>query len=92
MREARDIIRGLLHTEKGTGIQPDNKYLFQVDKLANKMEIKKAVETIYKVKVQDVNTLIVPGKKKRVRYIQGRTPDWKKAIVTLKKDSKIDVT
>lgn len=92
MLEARDVIRGLLRTEKGTGIQPDNKYLFHVAKTANKMDIKKAVETIYKVKVQDVNTLVVPGKNKRVRYMLGRTPDWKKAVVTLKKDSKIDVT
>ena len=92
MLEARDIIKGLLRTEKGTGIQPDNKYLFHVDMTANKMEIKKAVETIYKVKVHDVNTLVSPGKNKRVRYMLGKTTDWKKAIVTLKKDSKIDVT
>ena len=51
-----------------------------------------AIEDIYKVKVQSVNTLVVPGKKKRVRQALGHTPDWKKAVVTLKEGQKIEVT
>ena len=69
----------------------DNKYFFSVDRKANKIEIKKAVEDLYKVKVQDVNTGILPGKLKRVRTKAGYTPDWKKAIVTLKDGHKIDL-
>ena len=70
---------------------PENKYLFWVDKRANKIEIKKAIEEIYKKKVIKVNTIIVSGKKKRVRYKEGYTSEWKKATVTLEKGEKIDV-
>ncbi len=86
------ILRALLRTEKGTSLLPYDKYHFLVDKTANKTEIKKAVETIYKVKVKDVNTLISHGKLKRVRHAYGRTSDTKKAVVTLKKGNKIEVT
>jgi large subunit ribosomal protein L23 len=72
-------------------MMPLNKYLFWVDKNANKIEIRKAVEGIYKVTVNNVNTLKVKGKPKRVRYTMGKTSDWKKAIVTLKEGDKIDV-
>ncbi|OGX08211.1 MAG: 50S ribosomal protein L23 [Omnitrophica WOR_2 bacterium GWA2_47_8] len=92
MISSYDIVRTLLRTEKGTHIEPERKYLFQVSKAANKVQIKKAVEEIYSVKVQDVNTGILPGKQKRVRQEYGYTPDWKKAIVTLKEGFKIDVT
>lgn len=91
MREPRDIIMSLFRTEKGTAIEPLNKYLFWVDKKANKIEIKKAVEEIYKVKVAKVNTMIAHGKKRRVRYKEGYTPDWKKAVVTLKEGEKIEI-
>lgn len=87
-----DIIKSLVRTEKGTMLEPDRKYFFQVAKNANKIEIKKAVEEIYKVKVQDVNTGIMCGKLKRVRQEQGHTTPWKKAIVTLKEGQKIEVT
>ncbi len=87
-----DIVKTLIRTEKGTFLEPQRKYLFQVDKRATKIDIQKAIEGIYSVKVQDVNTIIVPGKKKRVRQALGRTPDWKKAVVTLKEGSKIEVT
>jgi large subunit ribosomal protein L23 len=87
-----DIIKTLVRTEKGTALEPQRKYLFQVAKKSNKIEIKKAVEEIYKVKVQDVNTSIVRGKLKRVRQEQGSTTPWKKAIVTLKEGQKIEVT
>jgi len=87
-----DVIKNLVRTEKGTMIEPDRKYLFKVSKKANKIEIKKAVEEIYKVKVQDVNTSIVRGKLKRVRQQQGSTTPWKKAVVTLHEGQKIEVT
>ena len=85
-------IQTLLRTEKGVVIQANNQYIFAVAKNANKIEIKKAVEDIYKVKVDSVNTQIVPGKLKRVRRDQGHTSEWKKAIVTLKDGQKIDLT
>ena len=87
-----DIIKTLVRTEKGTMLESERKYLFQVAKSSNKIEIKKAVEEIYKVKVQDVNTSIVRGKLKRVRQEQGKTTPWKKAVVTLKEGQKIEVT
>ncbi|MFH0913223.1 MAG: 50S ribosomal protein L23 [Candidatus Omnitrophota bacterium] len=84
-----EIIKALLKTEKSTLHEPQNQYLFLVDKTANKIQIKSAVEEIYKVKVKAVNTLISCGKLKKVRYQLGRTPDFKKAIVTLRKGQKI---
>ena len=91
MKNPHDVVKGLLRTEKGANMMPLNKYMFWVDKDANKIEIKNAVESIYKVKVNKVNTLVSPGKNKRVRYVEGKTPDWKKAIVTLKEGQKIDI-
>ncbi|NQU73354.1 MAG: 50S ribosomal protein L23 [Candidatus Omnitrophica bacterium] len=87
-----DIVKSMLRTEKATMLLSENKYLFWVDKKANKIQIRKAVEDIYKVKVESVNTSMQRGKKRRVRYVQGKSPDWKKALVTLKEDSKIEVT
>ncbi|OQB12130.1 MAG: 50S ribosomal protein L23 [Candidatus Omnitrophica bacterium ADurb.Bin205] len=69
----------------------DGKYLFLVYPQANKIQIKRAVEEVYKVKVADVNTFISAGKLKRVRYHLGRTPELKKAVVTLKEGQKISV-
>lgn len=79
-----DIIKSLLRTEKATLYEPQGKYLFLVNNSANKIQIKRAVEELYKVKVKTVNTFISSGKMKRVRYQLGKTPDYKKAIVTLK--------
>ena len=87
-----DIIKALVRTEKSTLYEPQSKYLFLVEKRANKIQIKSAVEQIYKVKVQDVNTAIYPGKLKRVRYQLGKTPDFKRAVVTLKEGQKIQTT
>ncbi len=87
-----DIIKTLIRTEKGTTLEPQRKYLFHVANSSTKADIKRAVEEIYKIKVQNVNTTLVPGKKKRVRQQLGRTPDWKKAVVTLKEGEKIEVT
>ena len=91
MKTCYDAIKTLIRTEKGTAIEPQGKYLFQVARTANKIEIKEAIEEIYKVKVDSVNTTIVPGKKKVVRREQGYTTDWKKAIVTLEKGQKIEI-
>lgn len=85
-----DVIKSLVRTEKSTGYEPLGKYLFLVHKDSNKIQIKAAVEALYKVKVKDVNTLIVRGKMKRVRYQIGKTSDFKKAIVTLKEGQKIE--
>jgi large subunit ribosomal protein L23 len=92
MKTAYDTVISLLRTEKGTYLLPLNKYIFYVDKKANKFQIKDAIEQIYNVKVAKVNTSIVLGKVKRIRYKAGWTADWKKAIVTLKQGYKIDVT
>jgi len=92
MNSAYNIIRTLVRTEKGTMLEGERKYLFQVDSRANKIQIKKAVEELYKVHVQDVNTSNVPGKSKVVRREAGFTTAWKKAIVTLKDGQKIEVT
>ena len=92
MKNPHDVVRSIMRTEKGGVLLPLNKYLFCVDIKANKIEIKGAVQDIYKVKVNNVNTMIMSGKAKRVRYSVGYTPDWKKAVVTLKEGSKIDVT
>jgi large subunit ribosomal protein L23 len=90
MISSYDIIRSLLRTEKSTAYEPESKYLFLVGKSANKIQIKRAIEEIYKVKVKDVNTFVSRGKLKRVRYQLGRTPDIKKAVVTLKEGQKIE--
>jgi large subunit ribosomal protein L23 len=91
MKAAQDIIKALIRTEKSTIAEPHGKYLFLVVTTSNKIEIKRAVEQMYKVKVADVNTLIIRGKMKRVRYQVGKTPDFKRAIVTLKAGQKIEV-
>lgn len=91
MKDPRDILRKPVVTEKSTSLLQDNKYTFVVDPKANKTEIKQAVESIFKVKVEKVNTMRVKGKLKRVRNILGKTPDTKKAIVTLKKGDKIEI-
>lgn len=92
MKDPYTIILNPLRTEKGTNIQAkENKYIFKVSRNANKIEIKKAIEEIYKVKVDKVNTINVLGKWRRVRLVEGKRPDWKKAIVTLKKGETIEV-
>ena len=92
MNSPYDIIKSMLRTEKATVLLPQNKYVFWVDKKANKIQIRQSVEEIYKVKVAAVNTTMQRGKLRRVRYVQGKSPDWKKAVVTLKEGSKIEVT
>ena len=91
MKNPHDIIRRPVLTEKAYAGIADKKYIFEVDIHANKAEIKKAIETVFAddgVKVDKVNTLRTLGKMKRQGRTQGRTPETKKAYVTLKKDSK----
>lgn len=90
MKHAQDIIKALLRTEKSTLYEPDGKYLFLVHLKANKVQIRKAVEELYKVKVREVNTFISMGKLRRVRYQYGRAVDTKKALVELQKGQKIE--
>ena len=86
-----DVVKALVRSEKGTALEKERKYLFRVATPATKVDVKRAVEEIYKVKVQAVNVVNVPGKRKRVRMKYGYASDWKKAIVTLKEGSKIEV-
>ena len=76
------IIRPVI-TEKSNDEMQAGKYTFEVNKKATKVDIARAVEKLFEVKVLNVNTMIVKGKTKRVRYKEGKTPDWKKAIVTI---------
>ena len=86
---AYDIIKRPIITEQSMAGAEFKKYTFEVAKSANKIEIKKAVEEVFGVKVSKVNTLNMQGKEKRTgSYPAGRRPSWKKAIVTLTEDSK----
>jgi large subunit ribosomal protein L23 len=91
MKNVHDVLVGPMLTEKGTMMkETDNKVLFKVSRSANKVEIKNAVEQIFKVKVDRVTTMNVLGKKKRMGRFEGKRPDWKKAIVKLKEGEKLD--
>jgi large subunit ribosomal protein L23 len=87
-----DVIRSPVITEKSTAASEHNKLVFKVAPGATKSEIKAAVETLFKVKVKGVNTLIRKGKLKRFRGVKGRQSDSKRAIVTLEEGYSIDVT
>ena len=78
-----EIIIAPIITEKSNDMVQQGKYTFKVNKNATKVEIANAVEKLFEVKVLKVNTISVKGKKKRVGYHQGKTSDWKKAIVTI---------
>jgi large subunit ribosomal protein L23 len=92
MKEPYKIIESPLITEKSIAGVEQGKYTFRVSRDANKIEIAKAVEQVFNVKVNSVNTMTVKGKKRRQgRHPEGKTPDWKKAIVTLKPGYKIEV-
>lgn len=80
---AEEIILAPVVTEKSNMDMQDGKYTFKVAKKATKVDIKNAIEKLFEVKVSRVNTMIVKGKEKRVGVHQGRTSDWKKAIVTI---------
>jgi large subunit ribosomal protein L23 len=83
MANPRDVLLRPLITEKASSMMQDNKYTFVVPLTANKVEIRQAVENIFKVKVMVVNTVRVMGKTKRMGKTQGKRPDYKKAIVKL---------
>jgi large subunit ribosomal protein L23 len=93
MKNSADVIKKILLTEKGTQLSEEqNKYLFKVAKEANKMEIKKAVEELFNVRVMAVNTMRRKGKKKRTRTAQsGITASWKRAVVSLHKEDSINL-
>ena len=88
MKSPYDIIIRPVLTEKSYDGMADKKYVFEVAIRANKTEIKKAVETIFDVKVESVNTMRIEGKMKRQGRTQGRRPERKKAYVKLTEDSK----
>lgn len=88
MKSAYDIIRKPVITERSMAGLANNKYTFEVAPDANKIEIRKAIEEIFGVKVVKVNTIRRPGKWKRMGVHVGKRPDVKKAVVTLTADSK----
>jgi len=90
-KRAYEILRRPLITEKST-VEKDkgNKLVFEVDQRANKIEIKQAVEQMFKVNVLDVTTMTMRGKKKRVGRFFTKRPDWKKAMVTIKPGQRVE--
>ncbi len=91
MNEYDIIVRPLI-TEKSSLLKESgNQYVFEVQRDANKIEIRKAVEKLFKVKVLSVHVTNMEGKKKRLGKFTGKKPDWKKAIVTLKPEDKITI-
>jgi large subunit ribosomal protein L23 len=93
MKNSADIIKQVLLTEKGTKLSEEqNKFLFKVSKDANKVEIKRAVEELFNVRVMAVNTMCRKGKKKRQRTAHfGVTAAWKRAVVTLHAEDSINL-
>ena len=89
--EARDILLRPIVTEKSTALMEQGKYTFRVPLASTKIQIRQAVEQIFKVKVQAVNTMRYEGKLKRMGRTQGRRSDWKKAVVTLKPGEAIEL-
>ena len=90
-RDSRSIVRRVLITERATELQEQsNKFLFEVRRGANKVEIQNAIQAMFDVDVVKVNTASVHGKVKRLGRFQGRRSDWKKAIVTLATGQSID--
>jgi large subunit ribosomal protein L23 len=90
MKNIYEVIKRPILTEKSTILKDTaNKIVFEVDRRANKLEIKQAVEKIFKVKVLAVHTINVKGKVKRFKNLLGKRSDWKKAIVTLKPGEKM---
>lgn len=91
MDHYRDIIKAPIITEKTSDLAKNNTYVFSVSVKANKTQIKQAIENIFDVKVENVNTVNVKPKKKRVGRYTGKTNRVKKAIVKLSKDSSIEL-
>ncbi len=91
MRDPHQVLIKPMVSEKSVALMEDNKYSFVVDKNANKIEIKHAVESLFNVKVLNVTTRIIKGKVKRMGKSEGKRPDVKKAIVTLAANDKIEI-
>jgi large subunit ribosomal protein L23 len=92
LKDARSIILKPIVTEKGSRLrETGNKYVFKVATGANRIEIKRAVEEIFHVKVKGVRTMVAHGKVKRMGMFSGKRPDWKKAVVTLETGQTIDL-
>ena len=90
--EINKVVRKILITEKSTAArEKSNKYFFEVNPKANKVEISEAVEKLFKVKVADIRVMHVLGKKKRMGRTMGQKSSWKKAIVTLAAGSRIEI-
>jgi len=88
MKNLHDVLKRPVITERTTDMMAEKKYVFEVPLKANKTEIKQAVEKVFGVKVEAVNTVRVPAKPKRYGKYSGYTSAWKKAIVKLTDDSK----
>ena len=87
-----DVIRRPIITEKSSSLkEAGNQYVFEVQRDANKIEIKKAIEKLFKVKVVSVQVALMQGKERRVGRFSGKKPDWKKAIVKLSPKDKITI-
>jgi large subunit ribosomal protein L23 len=87
-----DVIRRPIITEKSSSLkEAGNQYVFEVQRDANKIEIKRAVEKLFKVKVVSVQVALMQGKERRVGRFSGKKPDWKKAIVKLSPKDKITI-
>lgn len=95
MKPADILIRPVITEKVNLQIERSGRYTFVVDKRANKLEVKKAVEEFYGVKVNDVNTIVVPGKNKsrftKAGLLKGVKPSYKKAVVTLEEGDTIDL-
>lgn len=90
MKNPRDVVIKPVISEKSYKLIEENKYVFMVDKRASKEEIKDAVKTIFDVRVLSVNTISRKGKPKRQGWTAGRSPSYKKAVVTLAEGDKIE--
>ena len=91
MSEHRTIIEKPVITEKATALRESNKYVFRVDRRANKIQIRQAVEAIFNVHVKSVRTVSVPSRPKRQGLFLGRQAGWKKAYVTLRAGDSIEI-
>lgn len=90
--DLRPIIKTHIATERSTKLRElNNEYVFEVEREANKYQIKLAVESAFKVKVAGVRTMVVSGKPRRTGRFMGKTPTWKKAIVRLKSGESIAI-
>ncbi|NMB12497.1 MAG: 50S ribosomal protein L23 [Firmicutes bacterium] len=91
MADLRDVIRRPIVSERTMALMEQNKYTFAVDIKATKPQIREAVEQAFNVTVERVNTMRVVGKKRRMGRYEGKRPDWKKAIVTVKEGESIEL-